>query len=153
MPYLKRPGAHLFYDIVGHGTTTILTTHGLTHCGAYWSRTGVSAALAEAGFRVVDLDLRGHGRSVPVEGEDPGYTLEHVAAGVRVGAAPLLLPALPLSVVHVAAGSRVRARLHLPRQPLAREHVLARKAHGAAPLLLPKGVALAASRAACHLAA
>ena len=82
MPYLPRPGAHLFYDISGDGETTILTTHGLTHCGAYWSRTGVSATLADAGFRVVDMDLRGHGRSVPVEGQDPGYTVEHVAADI-----------------------------------------------------------------------
>jgi len=82
MPYLPRPGAHLFYDIVGDGETTILTTHGFTHCGAYWSRTGVSAALADAGFRVVDMDLRGHGRSVPVEGQDPGYTVESVAADI-----------------------------------------------------------------------
>jgi len=82
MPYLPRPGAHLFYDIVGDGETTILTTHGFTHCGAYWSRTGVSSALADAGFRVVDMDLRGHGRSVPVEGQDPGYTVESVAADI-----------------------------------------------------------------------
>jgi len=82
MPYLSRPGANLFFDIVGDGETTILTTHGLTHCGAYWSRTGVSAALADAGFRVVDMDLRGHGRSLPLAGEDPGYTVEHVAADI-----------------------------------------------------------------------
>ena len=82
MPYLDRPGAHLFYDIVGQGPATIVTTHGLTHCGAYWSRTGVSAALAAAGFQVADLDLRGHGRSVPVEGQDPGYTVEHLAADI-----------------------------------------------------------------------
>ena len=66
MPYLQRPGARLFFDVVGEGATTIITTHGLTHCGAYWSRTGVSQALAEAGFRVADLDLRGHGRSAPL---------------------------------------------------------------------------------------
>ena len=82
MPYLPRPGAHLFYDIIGDGATTILTTHGLTHCGAYWSRTGVSAALADADFRVVDMDLRGHGRSAPVKGQDPGYTIEQAAADI-----------------------------------------------------------------------
>ena len=82
MPYLSRPGAHLFYDVVGDGPTTIITTHGLTHCGAYWSRTGVSAALFEAGFRVADMDLRGHGRSVPIAGEDPGYTVQHIAEDI-----------------------------------------------------------------------
>ena len=82
MPYLQRPGARLFFDVVGEGPNTIITTHGLTHCGAYWSRTGVSEALAEAGFRVADLDLRGHGRSAPLSGEDPGYTVDHIAADI-----------------------------------------------------------------------
>lgn len=82
MPYLLRPGAQLFFDVVGEGPTTVITTHGLTHCGAYWSRTGVSQALAAAGYRVVDLDLRGHGRSMPIAGQDPGYTVEHVASDI-----------------------------------------------------------------------
>ncbi len=82
MPYLSRPGATVYYDVVGDGPTTVLTTHGVTECGAYWSRTGISAALAAAGFRVVDMDMRGHGRSVPEEGEDPGYSVEHVAADI-----------------------------------------------------------------------
>ena len=79
MPYLLRPGANLFYDIIGEGPDTIITTHGLTHCGAYWSRTGLSQGLSEAGFRVVDLDLRGHGRSTPLPDEDPGYTVDRIA--------------------------------------------------------------------------
>lgn len=82
MPYLRRPGASLFYDVLGDGPATVLTTHGLAECGAYWSRTGVSAALAGAGFRVVDMDMRGHGRSVPEDGADPGYTVEYVAADI-----------------------------------------------------------------------
>ena len=79
MPYLLQPGANLFYDVHGDGPETIITTHGLTHSGAYWSRTGISQALSEAGFRVVDLDLRGHGRSTPLPDEDPGYTVDRIA--------------------------------------------------------------------------
>lgn len=82
MPYLARPGAYLFYDAVGEGAETIITLHGVTMCGAYWSRTGVSASLAEAGYRVVDLDLRGHGRSVVVAGEAPGYHVDVLAADI-----------------------------------------------------------------------
>ena len=82
MPYLSRPGATLFYDVVGDGPMTVITIHGLSESGAYWSRTGVSAALAEAGFRVVDMDMRGHGRSVPEDVKDPGYTVDHVAADI-----------------------------------------------------------------------
>lgn len=82
MPYLERPGARLFYDVVGEGLETVLTLHGVTMCGAYWSRTGVSAALAESGVRVVDMDLRGHGRSVVIPGEDPGYHVDQVAEDI-----------------------------------------------------------------------
>lgn len=82
MPYLELPEAQLFYDSVGEGPETVVTLHGVTMCGAYWSRTGVSAALAELGYRVVDLDLRGHGRSVPVPGEAPGYHVDRIAADI-----------------------------------------------------------------------
>jgi pimeloyl-ACP methyl ester carboxylesterase len=82
MPYLRRPGATLFYDVAGDGPDTVITTHGLSECGAYWSRTGVSAALAGAGYRVVDMDMRAHGRSVPEEDAEPGYDVDHVAADI-----------------------------------------------------------------------
>ncbi|MAE95214.1 MAG: hypothetical protein CL910_11190 [Deltaproteobacteria bacterium] len=81
MPYLRRPGATLYYDSIGEGPT-VLTIHGLSECGAYWSRPGVSAAIAEAGFHVVDLDMRGHGRSVPEGDGDPGYTVNAVAEDI-----------------------------------------------------------------------
>jgi pimeloyl-ACP methyl ester carboxylesterase len=77
VPYLERPGARIFYDEVGTGPA-ILTTHGVCENGSYWSRTGVSGALAEAGYRVVDIDMRGHGRSTP-EGPEPGYDVERIA--------------------------------------------------------------------------
>jgi pimeloyl-ACP methyl ester carboxylesterase len=77
MPYVDRPGARIFYDETGAGPA-VLTTHGVSENGSYWSRTGVSSALSEAGYRVVDTDMRGHGRSVPV-GPDPGYDVESIA--------------------------------------------------------------------------
>lgn len=65
MPYIKRPNGDLiFYDVTGKGTP-IITTHGFIENGSYWGRTGISAALADAGYCVVDMDLRGHGRSIP----------------------------------------------------------------------------------------
>ncbi|MDJ0865927.1 MAG: alpha/beta hydrolase [Myxococcota bacterium] len=80
MPYLDRPGARLFYDQTGaDAAPAILTTHGVSENGSYWSRTGVSRALADAGFRVIDTDMRGHGRSVPV-GSEPGYDADSIAA-------------------------------------------------------------------------
>lgn len=69
MPYLNRPDAKVFFDDLGSGEP-ISTMHGFIENGSYWSRTGVSGALAEAGYRVIDMDMRGHGRSVP-EGARP----------------------------------------------------------------------------------
>lgn len=80
MPYLARPGAQIFYDLTGEGVP-VITTHGFIENGSYWGRTGISSRLAEAGYRVADMDMRGHGRSVP-EGDDPRYTVEAVAEDV-----------------------------------------------------------------------
>lgn len=81
MPYLERPGFRLFFDDTGGGGHPVITTHGFIENGSYWGRTGVSAGLAEAGFRVVDLDMRGHGRSV---GSDPvpDYSEQSVIADI-----------------------------------------------------------------------
>lgn len=81
MPYLERPGATLYYDTIGDGPSTVVTIHGLSESGSYWSRTGVSAAIADAGHRVIDMDMRGHGRSVPGEG-DSGYAVDRVAEDI-----------------------------------------------------------------------
>jgi pimeloyl-ACP methyl ester carboxylesterase len=101
MPYLRRPAATLFFDEVGRGTP-VVTTHGYLENGSYWGRTGVSAALANAGFRVIDLDLRGHGRSTP-EDSDPGYTVEHLADDIGALADALDLPRFHL-LTHAMGG-------------------------------------------------
>ena len=76
MPYLDRAnGEKIFYDAVGDPIgIPIITLHGYLENGGYWSRTGVSQGLADAGYRVYDMDMRGHGRSVP-SASDPDYTL------------------------------------------------------------------------------
>lgn len=68
MPYLELDGASLYYEDVGVGPPMI-TTHGLTENGTYWSLPGVTARLALE-FRVVSLDMRGHGRTRTLEGQD-----------------------------------------------------------------------------------
>ena len=78
MPYLTLHNAKLFYDMVGEGEP-IITTHGVSENGSYWSRTGVSEQLAAAGYRVIDTDMRGHGRSVPLGKGDAGYDVVTVA--------------------------------------------------------------------------
>lgn len=80
MPYLDRPDAKVFFDDAGSGEP-IITLHGFIENGSYWSRPGVSGALAAAGYRVIDMDMRGHGRSVP-EGAQSSYTVESIASDV-----------------------------------------------------------------------
>ena len=76
MPYFQRANARLFYDEIGTGEP-IITTHGVCENGSYWSLPGVSERLAER-HRVIDSDMRGHGRSV-VNGDPKGYDVETMA--------------------------------------------------------------------------
>jgi pimeloyl-ACP methyl ester carboxylesterase len=64
MPYRERDDALIFFEDSGGNGHPILTTHGVTENGSDWSPPGVSPALARAGYRVVDMDMPGHGRSV-----------------------------------------------------------------------------------------
>lgn len=76
MPFVERENGQLVYfDITGHKNTTgILTLHGWIENSGYWARTGVSAKLASEGYCVVDIDMRGHGKSFP--GDQPNYSVE-----------------------------------------------------------------------------
>lgn len=78
MPYLTLDNAKLFFDDSGEGPA-ILTTHGVSENGSYWSRPGVSERLVANGYRVIDTDMRGHGRSVPLGDGDAGYDVDTVA--------------------------------------------------------------------------
>jgi pimeloyl-ACP methyl ester carboxylesterase len=70
MAYFEHGNARIYYEDVGEGEP-ILVNHGLSEDTGYWSDTGVTAALAER-YRVVSIDMRGHGRTI-VEGEPRGY--------------------------------------------------------------------------------
>jgi pimeloyl-ACP methyl ester carboxylesterase len=76
MPYLERKAASLYYEEVGRGEA-ILTSHGLAENSTYWSLPGVTDALAKD-FRVVSMDMRGHGRS-RVTGDAPGFDVQTMA--------------------------------------------------------------------------
>lgn len=81
MPYLQRGDTLLHFDVTGSGAP-VITTHGWIENGSYWGRTGVSAALAQAGFQVADLDLRGHGRSVASGSGPVDYGVEAIIADI-----------------------------------------------------------------------
>ena len=70
MAYFQSGNARIYYEDVGEGDP-IITNHGLSEDTTYWSEPGVTAALAEK-YRVISIDMRGHGRSV-AEDEPKGY--------------------------------------------------------------------------------
>ena len=82
MPYITNGNAKIYYDDSGNTSDpAILTSHGVCENGSYWALTGVSENLVQAGFRVVNIDMRGHGRSVPIDpDQDPGYNSSSVAS-------------------------------------------------------------------------
>ena len=55
-------GTKIHYDILGQGKPVILL-HGFISTSDSWKRAPVRQALADAGFKVVTLDLRGNGLS------------------------------------------------------------------------------------------
>jgi pimeloyl-ACP methyl ester carboxylesterase len=79
MPFLERDNASIYYEEAGSGAP-ILTVHGLAENGTYWSRSGVTARLAER-YRVISMDMRGHARS-RVSGEPKGFDVETIAADI-----------------------------------------------------------------------
>ncbi|MBD2700543.1 alpha/beta hydrolase [Spirosoma sp. BT702] len=55
-------GTKIHYDIIGEGKPVVLL-HGFISNSESWKRSAVRQALADAGFKVVTLDLRGNGLS------------------------------------------------------------------------------------------
>jgi len=76
MPYFEKGNLRMYYEDVGKGDP-IITNHGLMEDGTYWSETGVTAALSKK-YRVISIDMRGHGRTV-VKEEPYGYDADTMA--------------------------------------------------------------------------
>src|ERR1700704_1456056 len=75
---LPLQGRNIAYDLVGpDNAPTVFITHSLGSDGGSWAEQ-VPALLA-AGFRVLRIDMRGHGGSDPVAG---GYTMKDLAGDV-----------------------------------------------------------------------
>ena len=81
----------LYYDLIGpENGPVVCITHSLASDGGSW--TEQVPALLQEGFRVLRLDMRGHGGSDPVAGE---YTMKALADDVAV-----VLDGLSLARVH-----------------------------------------------------
>src|SRR6516165_12698320 len=85
---LPLAGRRLHYDIVGpEDGPVVCITHSLASDGGSW--TEQLPSLLQTGFRVLRLDMRGHGGSDPVAGE---YTMSALAGDVAATLEALALP-------------------------------------------------------------
>ncbi|HKS89974.1 MAG TPA: alpha/beta fold hydrolase [Stellaceae bacterium] len=85
---LPLQGRNLAYDLIGpDGSPTVCITHSLASDGGSWAEQ--VPALLQAGFRVLRLDMRGHGGSGPVAGD---YTMAALADDVAEALAALTIP-------------------------------------------------------------
>jgi 3-oxoadipate enol-lactonase len=88
---LPLDGRAIAYDLIGADHAPVVCmTHSLASDGGMW--TEQVPALLNAGFRVLRIDMRGHGGSDPVEGD---YTMSELARDVAA-----VLDTLSLSRVH-----------------------------------------------------
>jgi pimeloyl-ACP methyl ester carboxylesterase len=87
----------------GDGDRVALLLHGMMGSGESWWR--VTPAIAARGYRVIALDLPGHGMS----GGDPNLTLESAAASVVETAAALGASAPAIAMGHSYGGSVLAA--------------------------------------------
>src|SRR6202163_4891515 len=81
-------GRSIAYDLVGPDTApTVCITHSLASDGGSWAEQ--VPALLQAGFRVLRIDMRGHGGSDPVAGD---YTMRALAGDVATVLEALAIP-------------------------------------------------------------
>jgi 3-oxoadipate enol-lactonase len=89
--HINLPGRRLYYDLIGPQRAPVVCfTHSLSSDGGMWAEQMVP--LLTDGFRVLRLDMRGHGGSDPVSGD---YTMATLADDVAVA-----LDALGIGKVH-----------------------------------------------------
>src|SRR5712692_9289417 len=75
---LPLQGRRLYYDLAGpEDGPVVCITHSLASDGGSWAEQ--MPPLLQAGFRVLRLDMRGHGGSDPVPGD---YTMSQLAGDV-----------------------------------------------------------------------
>ncbi|HLY46492.1 MAG TPA: alpha/beta fold hydrolase [Stellaceae bacterium] len=85
---LQLHGRNIAYDLVGpEDAPTVCITHSLASDGGSWAEQ--VPALLQGGFRVLRLDMRGHGGSDPVSGD---YTMAALADDVAAALAVLAIP-------------------------------------------------------------
>jgi 3-oxoadipate enol-lactonase len=85
---LPLAGRRLYYDLVGpQNGPVVCITHSLASDGGSWAEQ--VSPLLQAGFRVLRVDMRGHGGSDPVPGD---YTMNALAGDVAAVLEALAIP-------------------------------------------------------------
>ena len=85
---LPLAGRRLYYDLVGpEDRPVVCITHSLASDSGMWAEQ--MPPLLQAGFRVLRLDMRGHGGSDPVAGD---YTMQQLAGDVAGALDALAIP-------------------------------------------------------------
>jgi len=109
-------GTRIHYDVIGAGQPVVLL-HGFITNGESWKRAPVRQVLADAGFRVVTLDLRGNGRS------DRPHTAEAYQHDAELKDVMALMKHLGLTnydVVGYSRGAILTAKLLTMKAPVRR---------------------------------
>ena len=101
MAYLKQDNVSLYYTDHGKGEA-IISLHGMSESGLYWSLPGISDRLVAAGYRVINMDMRAHGKT-SVTGDDKGYDVDVMAGDIQLLADALGLERFHL-LTHATAG-------------------------------------------------
>ena len=100
-------GRRLYYDLTGpEDGPVVCITHSLASDGGSWAEQ--VPALLRAGFRVLRLDMRGHGGSDPVAGD---YTMKALADDVAAVLDGLSLP--PVHYIGLSIGGMIGQALAL----------------------------------------
>ncbi len=99
--------------------TTALLVHGYAHSQAVWAQQ--RRAIHEAGYRVVSVDLRGHGRSG--EGDDASYTIAQLGRDVA-SVIEQAIPDGPVALVGHSMGGMALMALAEQHPQLVRDRVV-----------------------------
>ena len=96
---LPLAGRRLYYDLVGpENGPVVCITHSLASDSGMWAEQ--MPPLLQAGFRVLRIDMRGHGGSDPVAGD---YTMKTLAGDVAATLEGSRFPACTMSACRSAA--------------------------------------------------
>jgi pimeloyl-ACP methyl ester carboxylesterase len=101
MAYLKQDNLSLHYTDHGEGEP-IISLHGMSESGLYWSLPGITDRLVAAGYRVINMDMRAHGKT-SVTSDDKGYDIDIMAGDIQLLADSLGLERFHL-LTHATGG-------------------------------------------------